>query len=500
MISKRPLLELSHEAEMLYDSVDGQRTVAALERMHPGAGDRLLEWHQAEILELIPPITRPSRPHLVVIEPHMDDAALSAGGRLLHRRGQCRITILSVVNWSNFTTYLLLKRNVLNLQEITELRQKESALLARVLGAEHRCLDWSDAPIRFWPAERWSVQTVEKFSATPQAFVKLLPDRKDVALLAEQLTQTLTALAPDELWFPMGLGDHIDHRSTRNACLLMLAEGRDRFSNIPVVMYEDIPYSTTVGQVPQIRAAIASSGGRLIPDKENIEDVFEEKLRLASIYASQFKISYMEPTLRKLAESAGGGIDRFAEAYHRLEGKPGVPPETELSRDRTGLAALQNNISVLLSAVAQRDQFTVMALPSGHLGNWKSDKDSLAAAFPNARLCIYVSDDVAWQTAEIGDEWVRLKIVRKGWRGWAAVFCREVFRFGTPTVVLWRGAYCTEPMRPAKKLVNIFIKVLLPFRRVLFARTLWDFCSLLNEQLETNHRSKSEAERVPVHQ
>ena len=97
MISRRPLLELSVEEVPLYDSIDGRKTVAELEEMQAGARDRLLRWHEAAIVELIPPITSPARPHLVVIEPHMDDAVLSAGGRLLHRRGRCRITILSEI-------------------------------------------------------------------------------------------------------------------------------------------------------------------------------------------------------------------------------------------------------------------------------------------------------------------------------------------------------------------------------------------------------------------
>ena len=61
----------------------------------------------------------------MVIEPHMDDAALGVGGLLLHRRGRCRITILSVVTWSNFTAYL--KLDLANVLEITKLRQQESA-------------------------------------------------------------------------------------------------------------------------------------------------------------------------------------------------------------------------------------------------------------------------------------------------------------------------------------------------------------------------------------
>src|SRR5579864_3169760 len=130
MISRRPLLELSAEEAFLYESIDGRKTVAELEEIHTGAKDRLLTWHKAEVVELIPPMSIPARPHLVVIEPHMDDAALSVGGRLLHRRGRCRITILSVVKWSNFTSYLRATGNALSVAEVTTLRLQESDFAA----------------------------------------------------------------------------------------------------------------------------------------------------------------------------------------------------------------------------------------------------------------------------------------------------------------------------------------------------------------------------------
>src|SRR6266581_5435964 len=72
LISNRPLLALAREEVPLYESIDGRKTVAELERMHAGARDRLSRWHQAMIIELMPLITSPARPHLVVIEPHMD--------------------------------------------------------------------------------------------------------------------------------------------------------------------------------------------------------------------------------------------------------------------------------------------------------------------------------------------------------------------------------------------------------------------------------------------
>lgn len=501
MISRRPLLELSPEEIPLYDSIDGRKTVAELEEMHPGCADRLLRWREAAVVELIHPTPSPARPHLVVIEPHMDDAALSAGGRLLHRRGRCRTTILSVVKWSNFTSYLLLKRNFLSVRDVTDLRQQESALAAKILGAEHRCLDWTDAPLRFWPADFWSPAIVERFSDVSQAFVKLFPNPKEVSLLAGQLMKELTSLAPDELWIPMGLGDHVDHRTTRSACLLMLAQAREQFASLPIVMYEDVPYANIAGHGAQIRVALAECGTRLVRATEDITDVFEEKLRVVSLYASQFKLSFMEPTIRGLAEREGGGAGKLAEAYYRLEGEVYLPLESHLSREWFGLAALQTEMRMLLMDRTKCHCLTVIALPSSHLGKWKTDTESLLAAFPNAELNVYASEDVAWQAGEGEVGRLKLKVVRGGWSGWLGVMWRELLRFRTPTVVLWRGAYGVglqqrfkKVIKMSVKLVNGLIKSLLPFRQVLFAKTLRDFCGVLNEQLGRNRVRESTTE------
>jgi len=475
MISRRPLRELSHEDFLLYDSIDGRKTVAELEALHHGARDRLLAWREAAIIELIPPITPPAGPHLVVVEPHMDDAVLSVGGRLLNRRGRCRTTILSVVKWSNFTSYLTLGRDFMNVQEITDLRVQESVLAAKLLGAEYSCLDWSDAPLRFWPAERWSAATAERFRRESFVFTNFVPDPKEVSQLAEQLLQHLNALAPDELWIPMGLGNHADHRTTRSACLLMLSQARQRFSGVPVIMYEDLPYALTPGHADRIRAAMSKCGTRLVRNTEDVTDVFEEKLRGISVYASQFKLAYVAPEIRRLAEREGSAAGKLAEAYHCLEGKVCLPPEPRLSRECAGLMALQSGVRALRKDRTKCRRMTVLALPSGSLGKWKTDSELLVAAFPNADFRVYAPEDMAWQAVEGGNEKLRLDLVRGGWRGWVGVIWRELFRFGTPTIVLWRGAYGSAPWLKRKKLTNLFIKLCLPFRRVLLARTLWDF-------------------------
>ncbi len=495
MISRRPLRELSREEFLLYESIDGRKTVAQLEESHLGARDRLLAWREGGMIELIPPITPVASPHLVVIEPHMDDAALSVGGRLLNRRGRCRTTILSVMKWSNFTSYLTLGRDFINVQEITDLRLQESALAAKLLGAEHRCLDWMEAPLRSWPADRWSPAIAERYEREGYLFTVYVPDPKEVSLLAEQLVQHLDALAPDELWIPMGVSNHGDHRTTRSACLLALAEARQRFSGVPVVMYEDLPYAAIPGHAEQIRAALSEHGTNLVRNTEDVTNVFEEKLRAISVYASQFKLAFMEPKIRRIAEREGGAAGKLAEAYHRLEGQVFLPPEPLLSRESAGLMALQSGLRALLTDRTKWRRMTVMALPSGSLLKWRTASESLVAAFPNADFRVYAPEDMAWETEDGGNDGnvsLRLDRVRGGLRGWVGVMWREFFRFRTPTIVLWRGAYGAVPQRNLKKLVNILIKSLLVFRRVLLARALRDLSRMLDADLDMVGSPESE--------
>jgi LmbE family N-acetylglucosaminyl deacetylase len=492
MISRRPALELSVEEIALFESIDGRRSVAELEKIYPGATERLKQWHDAALLELVPPITPPAAPHLVVIEPHIDDAVLSAGGRLLHRRGKSRITILSIVKWSSFTSYLTQNRGAFSVEEVTELRQKEAALAARVLGAESRCLEWIDSPLRLIPSDRWSKTIFDQFGKNPQTFVKLFPNSKEVSLLAEQLSEAMKELRPDALWIPMGLGDHVDHRTTRDACLRMLAESPEAFAGVSVCMYEDIPYgyAKLVGHDQQIRNALAACGTRLISMREDINDVFAEKVRVATLYASQFKSSYIEPVLREVAKREAGVEGNFAEAFHRLEGRVGVPPESDMSREAPGLAALRTRAARWLRHQRYPQRLTFIALPSGHLGRWATDTEFLLSVIPKIDLRVYIAESCAWQVDGAGGN-VRFKIVRRA--GWLGVVFREFFHFGCPTLVLWRGAYGVGLQNRFLGLTAVavssmhgLIRCLLPLREVLFAKSLSDLCGVLAESMEND--------------
>ena len=77
----------------------------------------------------------------------------------------------------------------------------------------------------------------------------------------------------------------------------------------------------------------------------------------------------------------------------------------------------------------------------------------------------------------------------------AARVFRGFFRFGCPTLVLWRGAYGVGLQRRFRRVTAILvrsahglIRCLLPFRDVLFAKSLSDLCGVWAENMEGNAR------------
>jgi LmbE family N-acetylglucosaminyl deacetylase len=482
LVSRRPAVDLSEKDLGIFRKIDGEKTVAEIAQGEVGVIERLREWFEADILEMIPPAERVSAPHLVVIEPHMDDAALSVGGRLLHRRGRNRITILSVVKYSNFTSYWDLKRDYLNVDTVTALRLRESELAARLLGAEHRCLDWTDAPIRFFPADRWSVEELKRILPAVYASMEIPPDSKEVAILKEKLRSELERLAPDDIWIPMGLGSHVDHRTVRSACVAMLSEARGRLAKSSVSMYEDLPYNRK-SLALQIQKAFAIHGTILLRSTEDVTDVFDEKLRLISVFASQFKRSYMEPLIKGCAERAERSAPgRLAEVYYRVQGLTTQPCESSLAPNRPVLDAVRPRARSLLKKTREFQKLVVMASASANLGRWRTDCDRLLASFPKSDITLYTSRETAWQVVAPSHERINVAVFQDGMAGWIRETLKAAFQARTVVVILWWGAG-----RKKRGWKGGLLDGMASFlRKTVVAQSLGDICLLLEEENRKN--------------
>src|SRR5260221_2632132 len=222
LISHRPALTLADSEIALYDALAAAVTIAELAALHPAACERIAAWHDAEIIDLLPPSPPPARP-LVAIEPHMDDVALSAGGRRLLRRGEPPVLLLSVTRESNVSGYWTLQRELFDDAAITKLREAESSLVAEFAGGTHRTLGIPDAPLRYRPASEWNAESLMALQDGLAAYLAFPPQTSDVNALAQRLADEVLPLDPAELWLPLGLGGPVDHLMPHDACVVMLA-------------------------------------------------------------------------------------------------------------------------------------------------------------------------------------------------------------------------------------------------------------------------------------
>jgi LmbE family N-acetylglucosaminyl deacetylase len=474
LISHRPALTLADDEIALYDALAEAVTVAELMALHPTANEHLAAWYGAEIIDILPSPPPAARP-LVAIEPHMDDVALSAGGRLLLRRGERPVFLLSVTRESNVSGYWTLQREFFNDAAITALREAESSLVAELTGGTHRTLGIPDAPLRYRPASEWNAGALLALQDGLAAYLAFPPQSDDVRALAQRLADAVLPLDPAEVWIPLGLGGHVDHRMTRDACIVMIAEHWDRFANIPVLLYEDHPYSTYFpAQLDQIVRAFAARGTRLTPMPADITTVFDEKVRLVGVYASQFKSRAMEPKLRERSREIGDGA-ALIERAHRLENRPQLPPESELAPDAATIRAPRAAFQAL-----SRDLRSLTIIFGAAVGPWERSMRILLELFPEARLRVLIANGRLWETSDWSD--ARVEVI--GVEGWLGPLWREARRTGEPVIVIqfapwplddrWRQQIFKTPLPAKSRLLHAGLAALFALRPRIVCRHLGD--------------------------
>ncbi len=175
--------------------------------------------------------------NVLYVSPHLDDAVFSCAGGLLKKVAAGEHVVVCTV-FSAGTG--------------SELRRAEDAAAMELLGAEAVHLGFEDAPDR------------EGFAPS---FPTLVLDAQVQAELVREVAEAISAvverLRPREVWFPLGVGGHVDHLTVFEAgCLLRTAA--------PVYFYEERPYAF----VPAFRAMrrLQLRGGRLrwVPNRRMI--------------------------------------------------------------------------------------------------------------------------------------------------------------------------------------------------------------------------------------
>lgn len=478
LASKRPVKCLTDSekrlTELLIDSSDG----VELSKIPVENLIDLNYFIASEWADMVQPLMPATAHHIVVVEPHMDDAILSVGGQMLLRNGQCRITILCVFGVSNYTSYMEIKRPYLDHEAITILRVSESRLAASLVGAEFQGLGLLDAPIRLLPPEQWSNDFLPEQVRMTHGFLGSHPIPHVVRDVAHVLKRALQDLAPDEIWIPMGLGTHVDHRTCRSACLQALSSAQGAQSQLPVRLYEDLPYSQQAHR-QQILQAFKAVGTKLTLKTEDISRVMDKKLHAVGTFPSQFKFSFMAPRLILAASEVArrAGYSEAGEQFFELTRPFNIPRETALAINRDSLHASNLNAQEFARKALTHKHLNILVLPSGVLGSQHEVCTALAGIFPNMRVTINVIGENQKASSTHCFRNVRIKYVSA--TSWFSrwILARELLRMGTPMILVRWGD------QQGSWLNRAVLKLLQASRTLLIAPSLSDLSALWEEAL-----------------
>jgi LmbE family N-acetylglucosaminyl deacetylase len=113
------------------------------------------------------------------------------------------------------------------------------------------------------------------------------------------LRREIARLEPSRVYFPMGIGGHVDHQLARNAGIALLADRPSWIMPFPsyvgnVVFYEDFPYAWwedfgRLEDLPPGSFAGLPAGVSLAPEFADVSDVLERKIRAIALYESQLE-------------------------------------------------------------------------------------------------------------------------------------------------------------------------------------------------------------------
>lgn len=171
---------------------------------------------------------------LLVVSPHLDDAALSVGATLhaLSSRG-CRIVVATAFTADEpAQAPSEVARRLHQLwggERVMARRRAEDEAACRILAVGFRHLGLADALHRCDPNGAASYTSLKGLFRAPGVGDAGVPAQVATALQAESASLLLA---------PLAVGGHVDHRHTREGAVIAAAA-----LGSPILFYEDFPYA-----------------------------------------------------------------------------------------------------------------------------------------------------------------------------------------------------------------------------------------------------------------
>jgi len=298
----------------------------------------------------------------VFVSPHPDDIALACGGLVagLRSRGEAVVIVTVFCGAGANPSLTDYQRDALGLggeaatgtasssAAAMARRRVEDELYARSVGAQIVFLKLPDAVFRGYEGE---------------AQLMGMP-RPDDPPPIEALARELGRLRPQDVYFPLGVGNHVDHQLTRAAGIALLvgarggalvgaqagaqgeAQGEPSRAGAGAVgaglqgrllFYEDFPYAVRIGferldQLPGDALATLPADVSLVPEYTELGALLERKVEGVRVYASQVDSLFgsdaaMEEAVRSRATLVGqlGGVGPAERLWRAVASGTGGP-------------------------------------------------------------------------------------------------------------------------------------------------------------------------------
>jgi SAM-dependent methyltransferase/LmbE family N-acetylglucosaminyl deacetylase len=247
----------------------------------------------------------------IFFSPHADDVVLSCGGAIHSLLSQGKpVEVIGVfAGIPREQSYSALARHLhakwhLPVNPVEERWREDSAAMGELGITKYERWDFFEAPYRIgspgYPLYAVNEQLVGSSSRE---------DRELRELVAQKICSHLDKLPEaSTLYFPLSLGDHVDHRMLFGIGLELCASGKR------VRFYEDYPYAE--------KYRVNGAGGKW--RAEVVPIAIDAKTRAACAYASQVRglggsPSALKRRLHSFGASVGGG--RIGERYWGIEAK-----------------------------------------------------------------------------------------------------------------------------------------------------------------------------------
>lgn len=434
LISRRPHMEFDAIEAELWEKIDGVVTIGQLRGQFPDVSGQIQKFWNLGIAEVAQSQFAADRKRILVIEPHMDDAVLSVGGLMWLRRNECEFAVLSVVGVSNFTSYYRIDREYFDVNTVTNLRRAESELVMRMLGGKHCVLDQHDGPLRYQPGN-WTLDWYGKNRRSIAAFVNHSSTEPEVDALVESLIPVFSSTDALEIWIPLGIGTSADHEMTRNACLRALMRMPDLSRRVELFFYQDVPYVIQYPQhAAQIVDEIVASGGMVERICDDVGEAMPDKLRLLSVFGSQFKPSYMDPKVVASADKAISSDSGYGEVRFRIQKLPERVDQINFYSGREHIRALLVRLGKWYPRHRSAKRIRILC-PMG-VGRWKDDMTSLLEAFPEAILEVHVTGDAIDELDRFVSPRIEIRPVKGLRLAWILRILQVMFSRPDPLIVL----------------------------------------------------------------